>query len=139
MKTRLNEIATTERQVLMSCVAKGCWDFTGLFEADIFVKLMLRDLRHPLAADAWFRNQLLDNTATVLKESLSGETFIEGIHPREMNFVAAVCYVEWAALQSGAEDPGGRRARWLEAVARSYPSCFGDPEELATVPKPASA
>jgi hypothetical protein len=118
-------------------VARGCWDFTGLYEADLLVELMLRDWRHPLAADAWFRDQLLENTATVLKESVRGEKFMEGLPPAKMNFVAAVWYVEWAALQSGAADPGGRRARWLEAVGRSCPSCFGDPDELATVPKSA--
>jgi hypothetical protein len=51
-----------------------------------------------------------------------------------MNFVAAVWYAEWAALQSGYADVPDherhQREAWLEVVRHSLPSCFCDQDDL---------
>src|SRR5262249_32867695 len=108
-------------------VAKKCLAFSGLFEAELLVELMLRHWQHPSAADSDFRNELLEGAAQVLRASLGGETLLHDLPPEQMNFIAAVWYVEWYALGSGAEDPQGQRQAWLDAVRRSVPSCFCPP------------
>jgi hypothetical protein len=112
-------------------VAKKCLAFSGLFEAELLIELMLRQWQHPLAADKDFRNELLENAANVLRSSVDGQRLIEDIPPRQMNFVAAVWYVEWNALAADAEDPLGQRKAWLDAVKKSIPSCFCNPNRLS--------
>src|SRR5436309_12630126 len=103
-------------------LAKRCLAFSGLFEAEVLIELMLRYWAHPLAADKDFRNELLEGAAGVLRSSVSGQHMIEDIPPEQMNFIAAVWYVEWNALTGGAEDPQGERSAWLEIVHKSIPS-----------------
>jgi hypothetical protein len=111
-------------------VAKKCLAFTGLFEAEILIELMLRYWAHPLAANANFRNDLLEGTAEALRASVAGQFLIEGLPPKHMNFVAATWYVEWSALASGAKDPRGKRKTWLKKIRRAIPSCFCPPDRL---------
>jgi hypothetical protein len=112
-------------------IAKKCLAFSGLFEAELLTELMLRHWNHPLAADRHFRNQLLEGAANVLRASLQGERLFEDIPPQKMNFVAAVWYVEWNTLNSGAAGPSVKREAWLQAIKKAIPSCFCDPDQLA--------
>ncbi len=111
-------------------VAKKCLAFSGLFEAELLVELMLRYWEHPLAADAEFRNSLLESACEVLRSSIAGQRFMEDIPPKHMNFVAAVWYVEWAALNSGEAEKKGQRRKWLDRVHKAVPSCFCSPDSL---------
>ncbi len=111
-------------------VAKKCLAFSGLFEAELLLELMLRYSAHPLASDGEFRNNLLEGAAGVLRSSVAGQKLIEDIPPEHMNFIASVWYAEWNALASEAEDPGGQRQAWLESIQKAIPSCFCTPENL---------
>jgi hypothetical protein len=111
-------------------VAKRCLAFSGLFEAELLIELMLRYWGHPLAADTEFRNELLEGAAGVLRSCVSGQQVMEDIPPNEMNFIAAVWYVEWNAVAGGAEDPQGSRRAWLDQVRKAIPSCFCPPDSL---------
>jgi hypothetical protein len=106
-----------------------------LFEAELLTRLMLWRWGHPLADDADAVNDLLESTATVLRKSAQeGERFYDDIHAENMNFVAALCYVEWAAITSDPpSDHDGRRMAWLNAVRHALPSCFSDPGDLHDV------
>jgi hypothetical protein len=105
-------------------------DLSGLFEAEVLIELMLRYWQHPLAADRDFRNGLLEGASDVLRACVAGQKVMEDLPPKQMNFIAAVWYVEWNALAGGAEDPQGQRQAWLEAVRKSIPSCFCPPDRL---------
>jgi hypothetical protein len=111
-------------------LAKKCLAFSGLFEAELLIELMVRYWAHPLAADREFRNELLEGAGNVLRSSVAGEQVMEDIPAKQMNFVAAVWYVEWSALSDGREDPNGLRRAWLENVRQSVPSCFCSPNSL---------
>jgi hypothetical protein len=111
-------------------LAQKCLAFSGLFEAELLIELMLRHWQHPLAGDRAFREQLVEGAAEALRVSIAGQVLIEDIPPEKMNFVAAVWYVEWSALQSGAEDADDKRQSWLESIRRAIPSCFCSPDEL---------
>jgi hypothetical protein len=111
-------------------VAKRSLAFSGLFEAELLTELMLRYWCHPLAEDSSFRHELLEGAANVLRASIKGEKLIEDIPPKQMNFVAAIWYVEWNAVAAGVADPNGRRQAWLDLVRRCVPSCFCDPRRL---------
>jgi len=111
-------------------IAKRCLAFSGLYEAELLLELMLRHWDHPCAADAVYRNDLLEEAMEVIRLSVSGKRVMEDISPENMNFVAAVWYCEWNARASGAMDPQGKRQTWLAAVKRSIPSCFCDPNLL---------
>ena len=112
-------------------VAKVCLAFSGIFEAELLVELMLRHWSHPLAADKIFRRQILENAALVLRSSIAGQKLMEDIPSDQMNFVAAAWYAEWNTLSAGEEDPDGLRAAWLEAVRKALPSCFCSHDRLA--------
>jgi hypothetical protein len=112
-------------------VAKQCLAFSGLFEAELLLQLMLRYWAHPLAADDEFRHNLLENAAEVLRLSVARRRVMEDIPPKHMNFVAAVWYVEWSAVSTGAEDPQGQRQAWLDKLRQAIPSCFCPPDRLA--------
>lgn len=112
-------------------VAKKCLAFSGLFEAEVLIELMLRYWQHPLADDREFRNDLLESTAEVLRSCVAGEQVLEDISPEHTNFVLAVWYTEWNALASGEDDPQGQRQAWLERVRKSMPSCFCPPDQLS--------
>ena len=111
-------------------VAKKCLAFSGLFEAELLIQLMLRYWAHPVAADPDFRNELLEGAADVLRSCVAGQQVMEDIPAEQMNFAAAVWYVEWNAVSNGAEDPAGQRRGWLEKVRQSVPSCFCPPDSL---------
>jgi len=105
--------------------------FSCLFEAELLLELMLRYWEHPLGADKDFRQDLIENAAEVLKHSVDGEMLMEDIKPEEMNFVAAVWYVEWRQItDEPGHDPGGKRAAWLEKVRKAVPSCFCGQNDL---------
>jgi hypothetical protein len=111
-------------------VAKKCLAFSGLFEAEPLIELMIRYWAHPLASDPDFRNELLEGAAAALRLSIAGQQLMEDIPPKQMNFVAAVWYVEWCAVGNGAEDPRGKRNAWLKKIRRTIPSCFCRPDRL---------
>jgi hypothetical protein len=111
-------------------IAKKCLAFTGLFEAELLIELMLRNWAHPSAADAGFRNDLLEGAAEALRASVAGQQLMADVPPKHMNFVAATWYVEWSALASGAKDPRGKRKTWLKKIRRAIPSCFCPPDSL---------
>ena len=108
----------------MDSIPEASLDFLGLFEAEVFVQLLLERWNHPLAQDEEFRNDLIEGAVGVLTNSLSGEPLIECVPPSEMNIIAAIWYVEWAALDTGAPDPDEKRHTWLGQVRRALPSCF---------------
>jgi hypothetical protein len=111
-------------------IAGRCLAFSGLFEAELLIELMLRYWQHPLAADGDFRNAVLEGAADVLRSCKAGEVVLEGIPGRHTNFVVAVWYVEWNTLASGGDDPQGLRQGWLEKVRQAIPSCFCPPDLL---------
>jgi hypothetical protein len=113
-------------------VVKKCLEFSGLYEAELLVELMLRYWKHPLAANVEFRNEILEGAGSVLRSCEAGEQqVIEALPAESMSFVAAAWYVEWTSLSHGAEDPDGGRKAWLEAVKQSVPSCFCPPNSLS--------
>lgn len=114
-------------------VAQESLRLSALFEAELLVELMLRYWNHPLAADAEFRNDLLETSVSALQASTEGTRLFETLAPHNMSLVAAVWYAEWNTLNT---DPptdsvqfAGRRA-WTDAVRRALPSCFCDPDIL---------
>jgi hypothetical protein len=111
-------------------IASKCLAFSGLFEAELLIELMLRHWEHPLADDKEFRNELLEGAADVLRICIAGQPVIEDIPADQMNFVAAVWYVEWSNLGQNERDPADPRRAWLEKVRRSVPSCFCPLENL---------
>jgi hypothetical protein len=111
-------------------IAKRCLAFSGLFEAELLLELMLRYWQHPRAAEEEFRNELLEGAADALRACMAGQQLMADLRPKDTNFIAAVWYVEWSALESGAEDPQGQRRAWLERVQRAIPSSFCPPDRL---------
>ena len=105
--------------------------FSGLFEAELLLELMLRYWEHPLAEDTDFRNELLEGTAGVLRSCVSGQKVMEDISPEQMSFIASAWYVEWNTVTTGEEDQEGKRRAWLESVRKAVPSCFCPPESLS--------
>ena len=116
----------------MKSPAESSLEMTGLFEAEVFVWLMLKVWGHPLADDRDFANDLLESAADALREASRGIQLIEGMPARDLNFVAAVWYAEHCAVESGEADPKTTEARnaWLATVRRILPSCFCDPTDL---------
>ncbi len=106
--------------------AKRCLAMCPLFEAELLLELMLRTWQHPFSAEASFRQNLLESTTELLmtaaRESCT-EVFIEGLPANQMNFVSAVWYTEWSAVQDDPEERS-RRKQWLEDIRRALPSCF---------------
>ncbi|MCI0638028.1 MAG: hypothetical protein L0Y72_21275 [Gemmataceae bacterium] len=112
-------------------LAKRCLAFSGLFEAELLIELMLRFWNHPLSDDQDYRNELLENAVEVLRASAKGQRFMEDMPPNKMNFVSAVWYAEWNGLDASLEKRMRlRRKQWLERIRRSLPSCFCDPKDL---------
>jgi hypothetical protein len=108
-------------------------DLTGMFEAELLVILMLEHWKHPLAADREFAQNLLESAAEVLRASVGGDQLITELEPQNVNLVAAICYAESVTLAADPSIPSPERpARegWVEAVRRSVPSCFCDPDLL---------
>jgi hypothetical protein len=116
----------------MKNLAKKSLDFTSLFEAEIFVWLMLKAWQHPLADDKDFVNWLLESASEALHNASKGQQFIVGLPATDLNFVAAVWYAESCAVQSEEAAPETLEARkaWLTTVRRTLPSCFCNPDDL---------
>lgn len=110
-------------------IASGCLAFSGLYEAELLTELMLRYWQHPLAGNEEYRHDILEAAANALRASVDGTRLIEELDPANMNFVAALWFAEWVAVESLTEgesaDREGRQ-RWLDAVRRAVPSCFCD-------------
>jgi hypothetical protein len=105
------------------------------FEAEVLLELLLRHWHHPRAADGEFRNDLLESTTEALIAAKSGTVLLEDLRSHETNFIAAVWYVEWSALESGVVESSVNdvqaRREWLDAVRHAIPSCFVDPDLLS--------
>jgi len=114
----------------MVTIAERSLSLSGLFEVEVLTQLLLWRWNHPLANDPEFRNDLLEGAAGVLRRAIGGERLFETVPAPGTNLIAAICYVEWAALEGGAEDPGGARQRWVEEIRRALPSCFCAHEDL---------
>jgi len=104
--------------------------FCGLFEAELLVELMLRHWNHPRAEDKEFRNYLLESTAEMLAQSQRGEQFIQEIRPEDMNFIAALCYVETCQIMDENAADTVERQAWLAKIRHALPSCFCNPDDL---------
>src|SRR5687767_2128123 len=98
-------------------IAKACLRFTGLYEAELLVELLLRHWNHPQADDGVFRAALLEAAAEVLRASVDGERLFQEIKPQNVNFVAAVWYAESQAVESAdlADSERKLRREWLDA------------------------
>ena len=59
---------------------------------------------------------------------------LEDVRPSQMNFVTAVWYAEWAALQIAYSEIPERdfqkREAWLRVPRHALPSCFCDQNNL---------
>ncbi len=104
---------------MMRSVAQSSFAITGLFEAEVLVKLILEKWGHPFVADANFANDLLENAAEVLQLAIGGQHLIEGLPPEHMNLIAAMWYVEWAATQ---DENVPCRAERLDSLGKLRPS-----------------
>lgn len=116
----------------MKSIAKKSLEMTGLFEAEIFVWLLLKAWEHPVADDKDFQTDLLENAAEALRAASAGHQMIQGLPARDMNFIAAIWYAETCSLEAGGGDLPNVEARkdWLASVRRTLPSCFCDPSNL---------
>ena len=106
-----------------------------MFEGELLTELMLRYWQHPLAEDAEFRNDLIENATKALRLSIEGNNLIEGLPPEYISFIAALWYAEWSSLQnaSAEEIPESvlqKREACLRALRRAVPSCFCNPDDL---------
>ena len=111
--------------------AAECLRFTSLFEAEVLAQLLLDRWRHPQASGRTFASELVEQAREVLQQSRDGAVFIDNLEPQDMNFIAAVWYVEWLAVQNDAGiDHYKERVNWLKNVRHTFPSCFCDPSDL---------
>ena len=107
--------------------------FTGLFESELLVELILRYWEHPRADDREFRNEILEAAAEALRASVDGQRLLEDVRPQNINLVAAIWYAEFLALGGDggcSQDERVQRQEWLDKVRRAVPTCFCDPELL---------
>jgi len=114
-------------------IAKGCLDFTGLYEAELLVELMLRFWKHPMADDKGFRTIVLEQAAESLQQAVMGTACLDELSAENTNFVAAVWCAEqvtWIDEEEGELAKSPARKRWRADVIRSIPSCFVDPGML---------
>lgn len=97
----------------------------GTFEFELLLELMFRFWHHPRADDSEYRSAILESVANVLDASATGQLFFTELPPREMNFVAAVWYVETIETDGETnESIKQKRVDWLNLVRKSLPSCF---------------
>lgn len=106
-----------------------------MFEGELLAELMLRYWNHPLAENAEFRNNLIENAAKVLRLSIEKNNLIEDLPSEYVSFIAALWYVEWTCLQNISsneisESELQQREGWLIKVRRAVPSCFCNPNDL---------
>lgn len=108
-------------------IAELALRFTGAFEAEVLVELLLRHYQHPMADDEGFKNNLLETAATILETSVKGEQYLEGLDPSNMNLIAAVWMAENLSLVEGEDqhnDLHDFRKKWLQDIRHVFPSCF---------------
>ncbi len=115
-------------------VVDDALQFCSMFEAEVLLELMLRYWKHPSATDSTFRNDLLEKSTEGLNIEKSRTPVLAGLPSEEMNFVAAVWYAEWSAVESAfvripAPEAEARRD-WLDAIRHALPSCFVGQAEL---------
>jgi len=113
--------------------ADESYQFSGLFEAELLLELMLRYWDHPLADDREFRNELIERASEVLLRSRKGERLLLDVPPYQMNFIAAIWHAESLMVgddAAGNEPKSSERLAWLDTVRRVLPSCFCDPGDL---------
>jgi hypothetical protein len=107
-----------------------------LFESEILVWLLLRNWNHPFADDLEYRNGLLESATEMLTAASAQEnqeSFIQGVPDCDLNFIAAVWYAEFVAVQDSAADQSNvakKRRRWLTDVKQTLPSCFCATDDL---------
>jgi hypothetical protein len=116
----------------LKSVAEKCLEITSLFEAELLVRLMLRNWSHPFADDEEFANGLLEDASEALRNAIRGEQLIEGLPAADLNFIAAVWYAEDCAVTQEVLNSETIMARrnWLSTVRRALPSCFCNPSDL---------
>jgi hypothetical protein len=101
--------------------------FSGTFEYELFVELLLRYWGHPLASDSDYRNQVMELAVEALLASKAGQILIDTVPPKQMNLVAAVWYVENASIENSAPSLSASdlaKIVWLEKLRKALPSCF---------------
>lgn len=106
--------------------AGHCFAFCSLFESELLLQLLMDKWKHPFSADEGFRQNVLEAAASLLETAADencSEVFIEGLPANQMNFVAAVWYVEFCSVQDPTENREARQA-WLKGIRQSLPSCF---------------
>lgn len=114
-------------------IAEMALSFTGSFEAEVLLELMLRYWQHPFADDAEFRNDLLESASTILQASVQGKRHLEEVTPSSMNLISSIWVAEILALQLQSGEQDGRtqeRNNWLQSVRRALPSCFCNQDNL---------
>lgn len=113
-------------------IAEQSLDLTGMFEAEILCRLVLREWKHPLSENPEYRNHLLEAAADILQSSVSGEALIDDVSPQHMNLIAAMWLSECTALgdESIPSEERSARRQWLGEIQRALPSCFCNPEFL---------
>ncbi len=114
-------------------IAEESFRFSGLFEAELLLELMLRYWNHPRADDPLFRSNLLENAAEILRLAISGSSLVDGVAAEKMNLVAEIWCAEVSSLDGVQEDSVevvDKRHRWTETLRRSVPSCFCEPDSL---------
>ena len=108
-------------------IAKASLNFTGLYESELLMELMLRFWNHPNANDDDFRNDLLETAAEALRAAVAGQQLIEGLPPDQMNLVSAIWFAEWNRIENDAGMSSHERTAvedWLATLRRSVPACF---------------
>lgn len=114
-------------------IAAASLEFTGLFEAELLLELMLRYWQHPLAGDRDFRCSLLEQAASVLQAAVDGMQLFDEIAAENTTLVAALWYVESMELQQETGEKvvaRDQRKQWLDRVRQALPSCFCNPDDL---------
>ena len=110
---------------------KILFDISGTFEFELLIELMLKHWEHPLAADDEFRNDVMESAASVLHQAAEGEAPTSDMRPNDVNLIFSVWHVESLFVAAEPDsDLKKSRERWLDAIKRSLPSCFCDPEFL---------
>ena len=70
----------------MKSIAQKSLEITSLFEAELLVRLMLRNWKHPIADDEEFANDLLEGAS----DALRGAPLFEGLSKKELVELARV-------------------------------------------------
>ena len=108
----------------------------NLFESEVLVWLLLRNWSHPFTEDSDYRNELLEATTEILSAAATQgnhESYIDGLPNCDMNFIAALWYGEFMAIQNAEADRSkdvDEQRRWLTEMRQTFPSCFCAVDDL---------